>query len=95
MMDEAVYSRDSHGLVREYLIPCAERLIGGDCDTFVFVSASNQLEQDAGFSLILMRIRFTEIHQFTLRVFIPYGGECNPITILETLLDQKAMAQAA
>jgi len=38
---------------------------------------------------------FTEIHQFTLRVFIPYGGECDPITILEALLEQKAIAQTA
>ena len=57
MVDEAIDGRDGHSLVREYLIPCAERLIGGDCYTFVFVSARNQLEQNAGFSLILMRIR--------------------------------------
>ena len=38
---------------------------------------------------------FTEIHQFTLRVFIPYGGTRDPITILEVLLEQRDVAQAA
>ena len=55
-MDEAIDGRDSHGLIREYLIPCAERLICGDCDTFVFISTRNQLEQYAGLSLILVGV---------------------------------------
>ena len=57
-MDEAIDSRDGHSLVREYLIPCAERLIGGDSYTFVFISTRNQLEQDAGFSLIFMCVSY-------------------------------------
>ena len=55
-MDEAVYRRDCHGLIREYLIPCAEGLIGGNRYAFVFIPACNQLEQDACFGLILMRV---------------------------------------
>ena len=31
-MDQAVDGRDGHGLVREDLIPSAERLVGGDGD---------------------------------------------------------------
>ena len=53
-MDEAIDSRDGHSLIWEYLIPCAERLISGYCDTFIFISTRNQFEQDAGFSLIFM-----------------------------------------
>jgi hypothetical protein len=30
VMDETVDGGERHGLVREYFVPCAERLIGGD-----------------------------------------------------------------
>ena len=55
-MDEAVDGGDSHGFVREDLIPSAERLVGGDGDAAVFVAPGDQFEEDVGFGLILVGI---------------------------------------
>ena len=55
-MDEAVYGGDSHGFVGEDLIPAAERLVGRDGDAAIFIAPSDQFEEDAGFSLILVGI---------------------------------------
>ena len=55
-MNEPVDSRDGHGLVGEDLIPAAEGLVGCDGDAAVFVAPGDQLEEDAGFSLILVGI---------------------------------------
>ena len=52
-MDEAVDGRDGHGLVGEDLVPAAERLVGGDGNTAVFVAPGDQFEEDASRGLIL------------------------------------------
>ena len=55
-MDEAVDGGDSHGFVGEDLIPAAEGLVGRDGDAAIFIAPSDQFEEDAGFSLILVGI---------------------------------------
>jgi hypothetical protein len=52
-MDEAVDGGQSHGLVWKTLAPIAEWLIGRDQHGAPLVAASDQLEQHAGFGLIL------------------------------------------
>lgn len=38
---------------------------------------------------------FTEIHQFTLRLFIPHGGDLDPLPVIRALLGQIVSEQAA
>ena len=38
------------------LIPAAEGLVGSDGDAAIFIAPSDQFEEDAGFSLILVGI---------------------------------------
>src|ERR1700712_891915 len=52
-MNEAVYGGDGHTRVRKHVIPAREWLIGRDEKTFSFISLGYQLEQQAGFSLVL------------------------------------------
>ena len=52
-MDEAIDGRERHGLVGEDLAPFAEWLIGCDQHGSPLVTRGDQLEQDAGFRLIL------------------------------------------
>jgi hypothetical protein len=53
MMDEAVDGRERHGLVGEDFAPFAERLVGRYQHGPPLVACGNQLEQHAGFGLIL------------------------------------------
>src|SRR5271170_2045849 len=53
VMDEAIDGRERHGLVREDLAPFAERLVGRDQHGSSLVTRGDQLEQHAGFGLIL------------------------------------------
>ena len=55
-MNEAINGCERHGLVGKDLAPCAEWLIGGDQHRASFVAAADQLEQHAGFGLILADI---------------------------------------
>lgn len=53
VVDEPVDGGDGHGLVREHGVPSAEGLVCGDHDGAPFVSCCDELEEDAGFGLIL------------------------------------------
>src|SRR5260370_34811528 len=53
MMDEAIDGRERHGLVGEDFAPFAERLVGRYQHGSPLVTRGNQLEQHAGFGLIL------------------------------------------
>ena len=53
MMNEAIDGGERHGLVREDLAPFTEWLVGCDQHGSSLVTRSNQLEQNAGFGLIL------------------------------------------
>ena len=52
-VNETVDGGERHGLIWEYLAPFAERLVGGDQQGVALVAAADQLEQHAGFGLIL------------------------------------------
>jgi hypothetical protein len=52
-MNESVDGGERHGLIWKDLAPFAERLIGCDQHGAPLVAASDQLEQHAGFGLIL------------------------------------------
>ena len=56
MVDQPIDGCDGHRLVGEDLIPAAEGLVGGNGNAAVFVAPSDQLEEDAGFGLILVGI---------------------------------------
>src|SRR5208282_5073442 len=53
VMDEAIDGCERHGLVREDLVPFAERLVGRDQHGSSLVTRGDQLEQHAGFGLVL------------------------------------------
>src|SRR4051794_7828502 len=53
MMDEAIDGREGHSLVREDLVPFAERLVGRDQQGSPLITGGDQLEQHARFGLIL------------------------------------------
>ena len=52
-MDEAVDSRERHGLIGEDFAPLAERLVGRDQHGSPLISRCDRLEQHAGLGLIL------------------------------------------
>ena len=52
-MDEAIDGRECHGWIGEDLAPFAERLVGRDQHRATLVTRGDQLEQHAGFGLIL------------------------------------------
>jgi hypothetical protein len=56
VMDEAIDGGERHSLVGEDLAPCPEWLIGSDQHRASLVAAADQLEQHAGFGLILADI---------------------------------------
>ena len=56
MVDQAVDSRDGHRRILEDLVPFSEWLVCGDHQRTAFVSGGNQLEQYAGFGLILCNV---------------------------------------
>lgn len=56
-MDEPVDGRHRHAGVREDVIPAGEWLVGGYQKTFPLVCFGDQLEQHAGFGLVLPHIR--------------------------------------
>ena len=58
MVDEPVDGGDSGYLVGEYSVPCSEGLVGGDQQRAVFVAHRDQLEEDAGFGLVLPEAGF-------------------------------------
>src|SRR5712664_4818909 len=53
VVDQAIDYSQRHRLVGEDLSPFAERLVGGDQQGSPLVSGTDELEQDAGFGLIL------------------------------------------
>src|SRR5215211_5240471 len=53
VMNKAIDDGEGHRLVWEDLAPLSERLVGGDQQGPPLVSGADQLEQDAGFGLIL------------------------------------------
>jgi hypothetical protein len=53
VVDEAVDHGQRHGGIGEDFAPVTERLICGDEDGAAFVARTDELEQDAGFGLIL------------------------------------------
>ena len=53
VVDQAIDDGQRHRLVGEDLSPFAERLVGGDQQGSPLVSGADELEQDAGFGLIL------------------------------------------
>ena len=56
VVDETVDGGDRHRLIREDPIPGAEWDVGGDGEAAVLVPTSDQLEDDAGFRLILLGV---------------------------------------
>jgi hypothetical protein len=56
VVDQAIDDGQLHRLVREDLSPFAERLVGADQQGSPLVSGADELEQDAGFGLILSDI---------------------------------------
>lgn len=55
-MDQTVDGGDGHRLVGEDLVPTTKGLIGGNGYAGVFVAPGNQLEEHAGFGLVLVGI---------------------------------------
>jgi hypothetical protein len=53
VVDQTIDDGQRHRLVGEDLSPFAERLVGGDQQGSPLVSGTDELEQDAGFGLIL------------------------------------------
>ena len=53
VVNQTVDGGKCHGLVREHLSPFAERLIGGNHQRSVFISRTDELEENAGFDLVL------------------------------------------
>ena len=56
VMDEPIDCGERHGLAGEDFAPFAEGLIGGDQDGSAFVAGGDELEEHAGFSLVLGNI---------------------------------------
>ena len=56
VVDEPVDGGKGHGLIGEDPAPFAEGLVGGDQQRAAFVAGGDQLEQDAGFGLVLADI---------------------------------------
>jgi hypothetical protein len=56
VVNEAVDGRDRHGPVREEPIPGAEGNVGGDGEAAVLVAPGDELEDDAGFRVVLLGV---------------------------------------
>jgi len=53
VVNEAINGSERHSLIGKNLVPLSKRLIGGNQDRAMFVSAADQLEQNRGLGLIL------------------------------------------
>ena len=71
-MDEAVDGRQRHGLIGEHLSPFAERLVGRDQHRASLVARGNQLEQHAGFRLVLADVG--EVVENEQMVLVEFGN---------------------
>ncbi len=71
-MHEAVDGRQRHGLVGEDLAPFAERLVGRDQHRAAFVARGDQLEQHAGFRLVLADV--SEVVEDEQMVLVEFGN---------------------
>ena len=57
VMDQAVDRGHRHAWIGEHVVPARERLVGGNEDAAPLVAFGNQLEQHAGFGLVLPDVR--------------------------------------
>src|SRR3546814_8691928 len=53
VVHEAVDRGDSHGGIREDVVPCRKWLVGGNGERVAFVAVGDELEQGAGLDLVL------------------------------------------
>ncbi len=74
MVHQPVDGGECHGGVGEDAVPIAEGLICGDGDGASFVSGADQLEQDAGFGLVLGDVG--EVIENDQLVFVEAGDGC-------------------
>ena len=74
VMDEAIDDGKGHRLVGEDLAPFAERLVGGDEQGSPLVPSTDQLEQHAGFGLILGDVGEVVEDQQVVFIEPGYGG---------------------
>ena len=62
-MYQAVNRCQCHRGIRKQLVPCRERLVGGERDAFSLVALGDQLEQHAGLRLITSNVADVIEHQ--------------------------------
>jgi hypothetical protein len=56
MVYEAIDRGNHHSLIRKNFIPFGKWLIGGDQERTVLVAGTDELEQDAGLSVVLVNV---------------------------------------
>ena len=74
MVDEAIDGRECHGWIGEDLDPFAERLVGRDQHGSALVTRGDQLEEHAGFGLILGDVGDVVQDQQIIMVELGDGG---------------------